>query len=93
MSCSLPTKDLLSKLRKGQDVLRQSIENLKPPEERVVNTDSMLSKRTLDRRCRDSLTISFDSVSNLPKKRARTRQLTPEYEVGILITHLFISIN
>lgn len=87
MSCSSPTKALLSKLMKGQDALKQSIENLIPPEERVANTRRKLSKRKLDRECRDSLTISIDSVNNLPKKRARMRQLTPDYEVCVLVIH------
>ena len=81
MSCSSPTKALLSKLKKGQDVLWRTIENLKPSEERVAETQMALSKRKLDRRSRDSLTVAIEAVDRVPRKRARVRQLTPEYEV------------
>ena len=80
-------ESLLLKLKKGQDVLRKSIENLKPPKEVVSSTESMLNKRKLDRHCRDSLTIKLDRVSDFPKKRARVLHLTPDNKVGWYETH------
>jgi len=82
MSGNSSTKDLLSKLKKGQDVLRRTIENLKPTEERVAETQTLLAKRKMERLSRDSLTIAIDRVDKFPKKRARLRQLSPEYEVN-----------
>lgn len=72
---------LLLKLKNGQDVLKKSIESIKPPVEVAAASRQMLSQRKLESRCRDSLTISLDKTSKFPKKRARLQQLTPEYEV------------
>lgn len=73
---------LLLKLQKGQDDLKRSIENIKPPGKMAATTLALLSKRKLESRCRDSLTIDLTRTSHLPRKRARLQQLTPEYEVG-----------
>ena len=89
MSGKSPTKDLLSKLREGQEVLWRTIENLKPSEERMAEVQTLLTKRKMDRLSRDSLTIAIDRVDKLPKKRARLRQLSPEYEVSLIIVYVF----
>ncbi len=73
---------LLLKLKKGQDVLRRGIENLKPPVETVMATQNMLEQRRLDRHCRDSLTVRLDRASDFPKKRARVVHLATNNEVG-----------
>lgn len=74
-------QELVHQLRKGQDVLKRSIENINPPVEVAAASRQMLSQRKLDSRYRECLTISLDRVSKLPKKRARLQQLTPEYQV------------
>lgn len=75
---------LLLQLKRGQDVLKKSIENIKPPVAVSAATQQLLSKRKLESRCRDSLTINLNRVDKLPTKRARLQQLTPEYEVSHL---------
>ena len=81
MNYNSTTKNLLSKLKDGQDALRQTIENIMPPDKIILDTRVKLSERKLERWRRDSQSISINSVRHLPRKRSRTRQLTPEYEV------------
>jgi hypothetical protein len=83
VSCqpSKTCQGLLRKLKQGQNVLKKSIENIKPPTEVTAASRKMLSQRKLENRCRDSLTISLDRTSKFPKKRARLQLLSPEYEV------------
>ncbi len=84
MSCDKsPAKALLAELKKGQHALWKTIENLKPSEERMAETQTALVKRKLDRISRDSLTVAIDGVDKVPRKRARLRQLSPEYEVSV----------
>lgn len=73
-------QSLLLQLKKGQDVLKRSIENIKPPVAVSAASQQLLSKRKLESRCRDSLTINLNRVDKLPTKRARLQQLTPDYE-------------
>lgn len=72
---------LLEKLKQGQDVLRKSIEGIKPPVRLAAASRRMLGQRKLEGLSRDSLTVSLDRTSNLPRKRARLQQLSPGYEV------------
>lgn len=72
---------LLSKLKQGQNVLKKSIENIQVPSKMAATSQGLLSKRKLENRCRDSLTIDLSRTSNFPKKRARLQQLSPDYEV------------
>ena len=75
---------LLLKLKQGQDVLRKSISELKPPAEVIAATRNVLEQQKQERACRDSLTIKLDKVADFPRKRARLQQLTPDYEVGMI---------
>ncbi len=79
---------LLLKLKQGQDVLRRSINELKPPAETTTATENILDQQKLERICRDSLMVKLDKVADFPRKRARLQQLTPDYEVGIYSTRL-----
>lgn len=81
-SPSKSCKSLLRELNKGQNALRNSIMELQPPKDVTATSQKLLMARKLERRCRDSLTIDLSRISNIPKKRARLVQLTPEYEVS-----------
>ena len=72
-------ESLLDKLKKGQKVLKKSIENIKS-NETVSDSQKMLGKRRGNHHYRNFLTVNFDTA-NLPTKRARLLQLTPEHEV------------
>lgn len=74
-------ENLLLKLKEGQDVLRRSIKELKPPVEVTATTQNILERQKLEKLSRDSMTIKLDKVADFPRKRARIQQLTPEYEV------------
>lgn len=84
-------QSLLLKLKKGQDVLKKSIESINPPAEMAAASRRLLCKRRMESRCRDALTINLDRVSNFPRKRARLQQLTPEYEVSVVLRSSLVS--
>ena len=80
---------LLSKLKKGQKTLRSTIQNIKAPMKTTIATQKMLYERKVGNRYRDSLCIDLNSVSKLPRKRARLLQLTPEHEVNYFCSNPF----
>ena len=82
MEAGRSIEGLLLKLKQGQDVLRRSINELKPSAEVTAATQNILDQHKLEKISRDSLMKKLDKVADFPRKRARIDQLTPDYEVG-----------